>query len=210
MVESHNFQSFCCHLRATNLANVAQKRIISEHSTNKCTPQVWMKSCEYLFLIMVGNLHFDSFSFFGTRGPKLGQHGPKLNQFRTLTQQMHTPNLKSIEWSLPDNGRKPRTDWQTDRRTDTWMHGRALKIAMSLPEFLGGNNKFNTLSSIYRLLRKCNTINWFVITKLNRMIFIIEIRIVARRHFYIETVPVILDVIKLLRLTGLYCNNQFK
>ena len=38
--------------------------------------------------------------FFATRWPKLGQHGPKANQFWTLTQQMHTLNLKLIEWLL--------------------------------------------------------------------------------------------------------------
>ena len=32
--------------------------------------------------------------------PKLGQRWPKANQFWTLTQQIHTPNLKWIKWSL--------------------------------------------------------------------------------------------------------------
>ena len=37
---------------------------------------------------------------FATRGPKLGQRGPKLIQFWTFTQQMHTSNFKWTEWSF--------------------------------------------------------------------------------------------------------------
>ena len=39
-------------------------------------------------------------NFLAKREPKLGLHGPKANQFWTLTQQMHTPNLKLLEWLL--------------------------------------------------------------------------------------------------------------
>ena len=35
-----------------------------------------------------------------TRGPKFDPRGLKANQFWTLTQQMHRPNLKVIEWLL--------------------------------------------------------------------------------------------------------------
>ena len=49
-------------LEGQNLANVAQKRINTEHSSNKCTHQVWigLHTCT-LFQIMVGNYRFRSF-----------------------------------------------------------------------------------------------------------------------------------------------------
>ena len=36
-------------LEGQNLANLAQKRISSENSPNKCTQQVWIGLCEYFF-----------------------------------------------------------------------------------------------------------------------------------------------------------------
>ena len=54
-----------------NWAKMAPKRITSKHSPNKCSPQVWS-----------------------------GKRGLKANQFWTLIQQMHRPNLKVIEWLL--------------------------------------------------------------------------------------------------------------
>ena len=85
------------------------------------------------FQILAGNTHFDQFSVFfsATRGSKLGQHRPKANQFWTLTQQMYTLNLKSIERLL----------FQimvgNPGRTGGLMHN----IPMSPPDFVGGDNK---------------------------------------------------------------------
>ena len=36
-------------LEGKNVANVASQQIISEHSPNKCTHQVWIGLCEYFF-----------------------------------------------------------------------------------------------------------------------------------------------------------------
>ena len=82
-------------------ANVAPKRIISEHPSNKYTTSLnWI--AWLLLQTMVGNHHFDPFSviFLVTRGPKLSLRRPKANHFWTLNKQMHTPNLKLIEWLL--------------------------------------------------------------------------------------------------------------
>ena len=52
------FSVFLWQLQGQNGANMVQKRINSEHSSNKCTHQVWIGLREYVFPMMVGNHHF--------------------------------------------------------------------------------------------------------------------------------------------------------
>ena len=69
--------------------------MISEDTPSKCTKNVFYWIVWMLFHMMFWNHQFDIFSFvmMATRGPKLGLRRPKVNQFWTLTQQMHTPDL---------------------------------------------------------------------------------------------------------------------
>ena len=100
--------------------------------------QVYTTSLNWIvwtfFQIMVKNLSFwPIFSnSLATRGPKLGQHHPKANQFWTLSQQMLGLNLKWIEWILFQiMVRNPR---QTDGQTLT------MPIYMSPLNFIDGDN----------------------------------------------------------------------
>ena len=75
----------------------------------------------------------------------------------TLTQQMHTPNLKIIEWFFPDNGRKCRTNG----RRDTQNHcspslcplptssARTINVTMFNKRFLSPTDQKCVVSSMF-------------------------------------------------------------
>ena len=71
------FSIISCPLAGQNL-DVDQKRISSEHWPN-LNWIAWI-----ILQIMVGNHHLQSYA--AIKGPQLGQRGPKVNHFWTLTQ----------------------------------------------------------------------------------------------------------------------------
>ena len=112
MVGKHNFDPLyviLCPLEGQNWSNVAQNRIIPDHSSNKCTPHFLIGLCEYFFQIMVGNHHFDHFRSFFAQKRISSEHSPN--------KYIH--QIWNWVINFPDNDRKPRADGRGARaRTD--------------------------------------------------------------------------------------------
>ena len=81
-----------------NLTKVVQKKIISEHSPNKCTHQVWIGLRGHFSRYWSKTNNFSHFMV--ARGSKFGQRGQKANHFWTFTQQVYTTSLNWIVWTL--------------------------------------------------------------------------------------------------------------
>ena len=75
----------------------------------------------------------------------------------TLTQQMHTPNLKIIEWFFPDNGQKCRTNGRTDTRNHCspslcplpTSSARTINVTMFNKRFLSPTDQKCAVSSMF-------------------------------------------------------------